>query len=131
MKDKLLIYPVIVTECDDEAGHYYGVSSPNIKGMVTDGKTIREAIIHAEDAIATMLADLDHYPTVQDPRKWQLGPNDSIMWVSVNMAKWLHQYGRSVRRNISIPEGLNNWAKENKINVSQVTTNALRAMKEA
>lgn len=75
MKEKILIYPVILTECDDEAGHYYGISSPNIKGMVTDGKT--------------------------------------------------------VRRNISLPEELNNWAKENNINVSQVTTNVLREMKEA
>ena len=53
------------------------------------------------------------------------------MWVTVNMAKWLNQYGKTVRRNISLPEGLNNWAKENNINVSQVTTNALREMKEA
>ena len=40
MKEKILIYPVILTECNDEAGHYYGISSPNIKGMVTDGKTM-------------------------------------------------------------------------------------------
>lgn len=53
------------------------------------------------------------------------------MWVTVNMAKWLNQYGKTVRRNISLPEELNNWAKENNINVSQVTTNALREMKEA
>lgn len=31
MEQEVLTYPVIVTECDDEAGHYYGVSSPNIK----------------------------------------------------------------------------------------------------
>lgn len=46
MKQDVLTYPVIVTECDDEIGHYYVVSSPNIKanikGMVTDGKTLEE-----------------------------------------------------------------------------------------
>lgn len=131
MKEKILIYPVIVTECNDEAGHYYGISSPNIEGMVTDGKTMQEAILHAEDAIATMISDMADYPEVQDPRKWKLGKDDSVMWVTVNMAKWLNQYGKTVRRNISLPEGLNNWAKENNINVSQVTTNALREMKEA
>lgn len=131
MKKDILVYPVIVTECNDEAGHYYGVSSPNIRGMVTDGKTIQEAVVHAEDAIATMIADETNYPEVQDPRGWELGKDDSIMWVTVNMAKWLNQYGKTVRRNISIPEGLNNWAKENKINVSQVTTEALREMQEA
>ena len=130
MKEKILIYPVIVTECNDEAGHYSGISSPNIKGMVTDGKTMPEAVLHAEDAIATIISDMAEYPKVQDPTKWKLGDNDSVMWVTVNMAKWLNQYGKTVRRNISLPEGLNNWAKENNINVSQVTTNALRKMKE-
>lgn len=127
MKQDLLTYPVIVTECNDEAGHYYGVSSPNIPGMVTDGKTLTDAIIHAEDAIATMISDTD-YPTVQDPTKWQLDEHDSIMWVTVNMAKWLNQYDKKVRRNISLPESLNNWAKENKINVSKVTTEALQEL---
>lgn len=129
MEKQILIYPVIVTECNDESGHYYGVSSPNIKGMVTDGKTMIEAVLHAEDAIATMIAGTK-YPQVQDPTKWELGPHDSIMWVTVNMAKWMDQYGKTVRRNITIPEGLNNWAKENKINVFQVTTHALRKLQE-
>lgn len=127
---KTLIYPVIVTECNDEAGHYFGVSSPNIKGMVTDGKTLEEAIAHAEDAIATMLFDTK-YPRVQDPRKWKLGKNDFVTWVTVNMSKWINQNEKRVRRNISIPESLNRWAKENKINVSKVTTDALRDLQEA
>ena len=95
MKEKILIYPVIVTECNDEAGHYYGISSPNIKGMVTDGKTMPEAVLHAEDAIATMISDMADYPEVQDPRKWKLGKHDSVMWITVNMAKWLNQYGKT------------------------------------
>lgn len=131
MKQDILIYPVIVTECNDEAGHYYGVSSPNIPGMVTDGETLTDAIIHAEDAIATMISDDTEYPTVQDPTKWQLGEHDSIMWVTVNMAKWLNQYDKKVRRNISLPESLNNWAKENKINVSKITTEALQELQSA
>lgn len=118
MKKDILVYPVVITECNDESGHYYGVTSPNIKGMVTDGSTLPEAVIHAEDAIATMICDLPDYPEVQDPNKWDLKPNESVAWITVNMAKWLSRYGKTVRRNISIPEGLNNWAKENKINVS-------------
>lgn len=130
MNKQHLLYPVIVTECHDEAGHYFGVTSPNIPGMVTDGKTIDQAILHAQDAIATMLADESEYPAVQDPRTWELGSDDAIMWVSVNMAKWLSEYGRTVRRNITLPIGLNNWAKQNHINVSKVTAGALRALRE-
>lgn len=130
MKQEVLAYPVILTECNDESGHYYVVTSPNIKGMVTDGKTIAEALYHSVDAIATMIFDSE-YPEVQDPRKWKLEDNEQVSWVRVNMTKWRAQYGKTVRRNISIPEGLNNWAKANKINVSQVTANALREMQEA
>lgn len=130
MNKQQLLYPVILTECNDEAGHYFGVTSPNIPGMVTDGKTMPEAINHAQDAIATMLADESEYPAVQDPRTWELGPEDAVMWVSVNMAKWLSEYGRTVRRNITLPIGLNNWAKQNHINVSKVTADALRALRE-
>lgn len=127
MKDNILIYPVIVTECNDEAGHYYGVTSPNIQGMVTDGKTLTEAIEHAEDAIATMISDTE-YPAAQDPRSWELEENDSIMWVTVNMRRWLNDYGKTVRRNVTIPESLNEWAKLNNVNVSKVTTEALKEL---
>ena len=71
MKEKILIYPVIVTECNDEAGHYYGISSPNIKGMVTDGKTMQEAVLHAEDAIATMI-----WPTI---RKYKIRESGNLV----------------------------------------------------
>jgi len=127
MKDNILVYPVIVTGCNDEAGHYYGVSSLNIQGMVTDGKTLLGAIKHAEDAIATMISDTE-YPKVQDPRDWQIEENDSIMWGTVNMRRWFNDHGKTVRRNITIPENINNWAKENNINVSKVTTEALKEL---
>ena len=58
--------------------------------MVTDGTSLQEAMIHAEDAIATMIFDTE-YPEVQDPRKWKLEKDDFIMWVPVNMDKWLNQ----------------------------------------
>lgn len=70
MKQDIVIYPVILTEYNDELGHYYVVTSPNIKGLVTDGETITEALFNVKDAIATMLIGIK-YPKVQDPRKWR------------------------------------------------------------
>lgn len=96
--------------------------------MVTDGETIQDAIVHAEDAIATMISDDVEYPEVQDPSNWELEDNQRIMWVSVNMTKWLNDYGKTVRKNITISEGLNNWAKENNINVSRVATKVLKQL---
>ncbi|EEX28368.1 hypothetical protein HMPREF0508_02205 [Lactobacillus crispatus MV-3A-US] len=128
MKQNIVAYPAILSEYNDESGHYYVVTSPNIQGMVTDGETIPEALVHAEDAMAAVLDGEEKYPKVQNPKEWKLKDNQQVTWVTVNMTKWLNQYGKTVRRNISIPEALNDWAKENKINVSKVATDALREM---
>lgn len=129
MKQDIVAYPVIIGEYNDDK-HYFVVTSPNIKGMVTEGDTLAEALYYAQDAMATML-DGGDYPKVQDPNTWKLKKNEHVYWVTVNMTKWMNQYGKSVRRNISLPEGLNNWAKKNKINVSKVTAQALRDMQGA
>lgn len=71
-----------------------------------------------------MLAN-EKYPALQDSTKWKLEKGQQTSWVSVNMTRWLDKYGKKVRRNISLPADLNEWAKENKINVSKVTTDAL------
>lgn len=129
MKQEILSYPVILTEYNDESGHYYVVTSPNIQGLVADGETIAEALYEASDAIATIL-DGEEYPKAQDPKKWNLKQNQQTSWVNVNMTRWQAKHGKTVRRNVTIPEGLNNWAKENSINVSQVVTEALAQMQK-
>lgn len=130
MKQEIVNYPVIMTEYNDESGHYYVVTSPNIPGMVTDGDDIPTALHNTKDAIATMLVDTK-YPEIQDPRKWKLENGEQTSWVTVNMTKWLDKYGKTVRRNITLPKGLNEWAKKNKINVSKVTREALYEMQQA
>ena len=127
MEQVILSYPVILTEYNDESGHYFVVTSPNIQGLVADGNSIAEALENASDAIATAIDD-EEYPKVQDPKKWKLEDNQQTSWVNVNMTKWQARYGKTARRNVTIPEGLNDWAKENSINVSKVVTQALMQM---
>ena len=127
MEQVILSYPVILTEYNDESGHYFVVTSPNIQGLVADGNSIAEALENASDAIATAIDD-EEYPKVQDPKKWKLEDNQQTSWVNVNMSKWQARYGKTVRRNVTIPERLNDWAKENSINVSKVVTQALMQM---
>lgn len=130
MKQEIVTYPVILTEYNDDSGHYYLVTSPNLPGLVTDGKDIQEALFHAQDAIATLLDGLN-YPQVQDPRKWKLNKQQQTSWITVNLTKWRNKHEKTVRRNISLPESLNKWAKTNKINVSKVTTDALTDLRNA
>lgn len=87
MTGKGIVYPIIVSESDDD-GHYFVATSPNISGMVTQGDTLSEVAYWAEDAIATMIAGED-YPTPQDPTDWPLKENERVIFISVNMVQWL------------------------------------------
>lgn len=121
-----LIYPVIISEYHDD-GHYYVATSPNIPGMVTQGDTFSDAAYWAEDAIATMLDGQASYPKVQDPRSWDLKSNDRLVYITVDLDKWLHKNSKTIKKTITVPEYLSVMAKEQNINVSQLTTKALKA----
>lgn len=121
-----LIYPVIISEYHDD-GHYYVATSPNIPGMVTQGDTFSDAAYWAEDAIATMLDGQASYPAVQDPRSWDLKSNDRLVYITVDLDKWLHKNSKTIKKTITVPEYLSVMAKEQNINVSQLTTKALKA----
>lgn len=45
---KRLIYPIIVEEFNDEDGHFFVATSPNIPGMVTQGDTMADVAYWAE-----------------------------------------------------------------------------------
>lgn len=55
-------YYIILTEHNDETGHYFVVTSPDIDGLVTDGKTIKEAKKRAAEAITALLETENEYP---------------------------------------------------------------------
>lgn len=129
--DQRIVYPVIAREYNDEDGHYFVITTPNIPGVVTQGDTLDQAALNAEDAIATMIADKKDYPKPQNPLNWKLRENERIIYVSVNMTQWQKKYGRTVRKSITIPAYLADWAKSNHVNVSRVASDALRGLQES
>ncbi|MDO1605243.1 type II toxin-antitoxin system HicB family antitoxin [Lactobacillus sp. YT155] len=120
-----IIYPVIITEIQDNE-HYYTVTSPNIEGMITRGKTFSDAATKAEDAIATILNEGSSYPEVQDPTTWEINDNEKIVYINVNMTKWRTRNTQTIRTTITMPEYLSVLARKNNINVSRVATEALK-----
>ncbi|KGO32555.1 type II toxin-antitoxin system HicB family antitoxin (plasmid) [Oenococcus alcoholitolerans] len=123
MRKDQLIYPVIISEYFDD-GHYYVVTSPNLEGLVTQGDSLQEAVLNAQDAIATLLQG-EEYPTVQDPKNWTLEDTDRVAWITVDMSDWLKKNTRTVKRSITIPKYLDDLARKNSTNVSRVATEAL------
>lgn len=129
--DQRVVYPVVAKEYNDEDGHYYVITTPNIPGVVTQGDTLDQVALNAEDAIASMISDQKDYPKPEDPTKWKLNDDEKIVYISVNMTQWRKKYGRVVRKSITIPGYLADWAKENHVNVSRVASDALRGLQES
>lgn len=66
------------------------------------------------------------YPEVQDPSEWKLEANDRLVYVTVDMNKWLKKNSKTVKKTITVPEYLSEMAKEQNINVSRVASEALK-----
>ncbi|MCH4009916.1 type II toxin-antitoxin system HicB family antitoxin [Companilactobacillus sp.] len=119
----LLIYPIIISKFTDDS-EYFVATSPIIPGMVTQGDTMADAAYWSIDAIATMMEDED-YPKSVDPSNWELNDNQIIVYVPVDMNKWIQNNSHLVNETITIPEYINTLAIENGIDVSQIATQAL------
>ncbi|MGR8774225.1 type II toxin-antitoxin system HicB family antitoxin [Leuconostoc citreum] len=125
-KNSTLIYPVIMAEHNDEDGYVVTVSSPNIPGMHTEANSLSEAAYWSVDAIATMLDGNDEYPEPMDTKDWKLAENERVVYVPVNMKSWYQQnMSKTIKRSVTVPEYLNEMAKESNINVSRLLTEAL------
>jgi predicted RNase H-like HicB family nuclease len=126
----LTLYPVIAKEYNDEDGHYFVITSPNVQGMVVENTTLEEAIKDASEDIAGWFEAKGKIEKVQNPYTWNLEAGDKIIYVPVNLSNYYKKYGKMVRKSITVPEYLANWAKDNKINVSRVAADALKGLQE-
>ena len=128
MKNRVL-YPVIAKEYNDD-GHYYIVTSPNVQGMVVEGDTLEDAIEEASYDMADWFEVKGKIDDVVDSSDWNLDKDEKLVYVPVSLTNFYKKYGKTVRKNISVPEYLANWAKENKIHVSRVASDALKVLQE-
>lgn len=127
---KLLLYPTIFSEYNDEDGHYFVVTTPDIPGMVTQRDDLSDAAQQAVDAIATMLDGEQSYPSASDPTQWQLTTEQRVVYITVDMAAWYQEKAaylkaKTVRVNITVPEYLRDAAKTQEVNISKLATEAL------
>ncbi|TPR16666.1 type II toxin-antitoxin system HicB family antitoxin [Apilactobacillus timberlakei] len=118
-----VLYPVILEPEENDVF----VQVPDIKGGYTQGKDTFDAIEMAKDVIGNLLEDIspENYPKASDPKNIKLEKGQQLVYVDVDMREFKRKYPRTVRRNVTIPEYLNVMAKNNKINVSKVLSEAL------
>lgn len=128
------IYPVIFTETNDKKSEVL-VYIPDINGM-TEGKDIADAIAMAKDYICNTLFDKtdSEIPVAKKIDEIELNASpffdngkSFVSLVDVDLAAFrLREKSKSVRRNISLPQWLDDMAAAAKLNVSAITQGALK-----
>lgn len=127
-KNTLLFYPTVFSEEDGAIN----VRVPDA-GVTTFGSDYQDAVKMAQDAVGLMLEEQTEYPDPSNVfdinlEEWESEDNTKVVLVSYDMDEYRKGRSKTVRRNISIPEYLNNIAKKQNINVSKVTTEALEEL---
>ncbi len=128
------VYPVIFTETNDKVNPVL-VYIPDINGM-TEGKDIADAISMAKDYICNYLFDKKDSEMPAAKRIDEIDLKESpffdsgksfISLVDVDLTAFrLREKSRSVRRNITLPQWLDDMATAAKLNVSSIAQKALK-----
>ncbi len=126
-----LVYPAVFCPCEEKEG--YTVTIPDLPGCVTEGDTLADAILMAEDAasgwVLDELEDGNITPTASPSGSIQIRPGEFVNLLVLDMDAYAEKYGsKAIRKNLTIPAWLNTFAEKNQVNFSQVLTDALTSM---
>lgn len=124
-----LVYPAYFSPLEEQKG--YCVTFPDLKGAVTQGETLAEAIEMAIDCasgwILDELEDGNAIPKATPIKEIPIeNDEDFINLIVVDMDLYAKKYSdKSVRKNCTIPAWLNTMSELKNINCSTVLRNAL------
>lgn len=120
----MLIYPATF----EQDGNYVLVKFPDIPEAMTQGTSIQEAYEMANEVLGLALEDKTIFPkpsNVKDVQeKW---PDKTVALISIDLASYRRRYhSKTIRKNVTVPEWLNDIAESENINFSQTLTEALK-----
>ena len=120
---KILIYPVILHPEDQG----YSVEIPDIDhGTWTQGETMKDALLMAQDAIGIMLEDKTEYPQATKIEDIKVKGEDIKTVVYIDMEEYRRNNPKTVRKNVTVPEYLVVLGKKQNLNFSAILTEALK-----
>lgn len=119
----MLFYPAVFTQGE----HYITVTFPDIPSAITQGETQEEAFEMAQEVLGFALEDYEKYPKASNIVELQKQhPESTIVVIGIDMVAYNRKYhSKKVRKNVTIPEWLNELAEKSNLNFSQVLTDAL------
>ena len=99
----IAIYPAIV----ERAGGGFSVFFPDLPGCTSEGATMQEAVLNAEEALAGHLLVCAQYgDEVRDPTPLDQLESDEDVEEAARILVRVERPGKSVRLNITLDEGL-------------------------
>ena len=125
---KRLFYPAIFHTAE-EGGFY--VTFPDLPECMTQGENISEAYEMAVDALGLALTSREEshetIPNATDPTEITVEKGEFTMVIEFDMLAYKKRVsGKAVKKTLSIPEWLNDAAKDAGINFSQVLQDGLK-----
>lgn len=126
-----LTYPAIFESLGDRPG--YVVTVPDLPGCVTEGDSLADAILMAQDAasgwVLDELEDGNPAPRASDLSDLHTEENQFISLLVLDMDTYAEKYGaKAVRKNLTIPAWLNTFAEKQRVNFSQLLTETLTSL---
>lgn len=119
------IYPIYISN-DDKS---YFATIPDFQNY-TEGKTLEDVVYMAKDAICSLaIAKEDLGQPVPEPfsEKYTPEANETLAYVDVDFTAYRRTVNaKSVRKNVTIPEWLNDLAVQKGLNFSQLLQDKLR-----
>lgn len=121
------VYPAVFTKEDDGK---YSVIFRDLEGCYTCGDNIEHAIEMAEDVLALVLYEYEsnerEIPAPSDPKTIETNSNEFINYIKCDTLEYRKMYNnKSVRKNVTLPEWLNEEAEKLELNFSQILRDAL------
>ena len=121
------VYPAVFTQEDNGQ---YSVVFRDLEGCYTCGDSIEQAIEMAEDALALVLYGYEvegkEIPRPSSRESIEVHQGEFVNDIRCDTLAYRKMYNnKSVRKNVTLPEWLNEEAEALKINFSQVLQEAL------
>ena len=124
-----LVYPARF--CKEKEGGY-SVEVPDLKGCITQGDTLEEAIEMAQDAalgwLLTSIEDEEDLPEASEIKDIKLDNKEQfVSLLLLDIDRYTEKYGnrKSVKKTLTIPTWLNQRAEKIGVNFSKTLQDAL------
>lgn len=126
-----LTYPAIFAPFGDREG--FTVTVPDLPGCVTEGDTLADAILMAQDAasgwVLDELEDGKPAPAASAVSDISVSGNEFVSILALDIDSYAEKYGsKAVRKNLTIPAWLNTFGESMNLNFSKVLQDALQSI---